>query len=159
MTMTALICSWWIKSSTPKGREQTSFSHGQALTSTYRINLSIKQAFIVVNKMNHRVKLTILMMRYHRNKVVLFRTVGIQHLVQNITDLLQLDDLTSDFDIVGFADNFAWHFEKTCTEKTEDGNRNLKTEDDGRPFTKDLAFDAELTEGIIDSMKKARLPG
>ena len=76
---------------------------------------------------------------------------------------LQVDNLTSDADI---ADNFARHFKKICMIKTEDGNKKLKdiytnkrSSYSGRPFTNDLAFDAELIDGIINNMKKGKAAG
>jgi Reverse transcriptase (RNA-dependent DNA polymerase) len=76
---------------------------------------------------------------------------------------LQVNNLTNESDI---ADLFARHFEKICVVKSEEVNKNLKdvyvtnrSSYSGSPFTNDHAFDAELTEAIINNMKKGKAAG
>jgi exonuclease III len=76
---------------------------------------------------------------------------------------LQVDNISNESDI---ADLFARHFEGICTAQSDEVNNNLKdvyvdkrSSYSGSPFTNDLAFDAELTESIINNMKRGKAAG
>ena len=76
---------------------------------------------------------------------------------------LQIDKLTGDLDI---AEHFACHFKNISAIKTVDGNKKLqdiytkkRSSYSGTPFSKDFAFDAELTEDLIQNLKRGKAAG
>jgi len=79
------------------------------------------------------------------------------------TRCLQIDGSINSKEI---ADNFARHFEKSCSVLTESGSRRLsqlyesqRSNYVGSPLLKENHFDAELVESIINEMKRGKAAG
>jgi hypothetical protein len=83
--------------------------------------------------------------------------------VKDTKKKVQVDGLTGDTEI---ADHFASHFQNICSSHLAGDSKQLKNLYEkrrltysGTPYTKELAFDADLIDKIISNMKRGKAAG